>query len=105
MTAAPIRVSMVILDILDVIENSPPDYPAWGLLLCEQTGYGTGTIYPALDKLLRARWITDRWEDPQPPDRPRRRFYVLTDDGRAAYREALAGREARRSVWMRYPAA
>ena len=44
--------SMVILDVLDVLGSAPPDDPPWGLRLCEQTGYGTGTVYPALDKLL-----------------------------------------------------
>ena len=99
MTAAPIRVSMVVLDILDAIGSAPPGDPAWGLRLCEQTGYGGGTVYPALDKLLRAGWIADEWEEPQPADRPRRRYYRITDDGRQAYREALAAREARRLTW------
>ena len=35
------------MDVLDVLTNSPSDDPAWGLRLCEVTGYGTGTIYPA----------------------------------------------------------
>jgi PadR family transcriptional regulator PadR len=100
MTAAAIRVSMVVLDILDAIAATPADDPAWGLRLCNQTGYSTGTVYPALDKLLKAQWITDRWEEPQPADRPRRRYYSLTDDGRAAYRQALAARQARRSAWL-----
>ncbi len=99
MTAARIRVSMVVLDILDAIDSAPPDDPPWGLRLCEQTGHGTGTIYPALDKLHAAGWIADQWEDPQPVDRPRRRFYSLTDDGRAAYWQALADRQARRAAW------
>jgi PadR family transcriptional regulator PadR len=98
-TARRIRVSMVVLDILDAIENAPHDGMAWGLWLCEQTGYGTGTVYPALDKLLKAGWIADRWEEPQPADRPRRRYYALTEDGQTAYRQALAAREARRSAW------
>lgn len=96
MTAAPIRVSMVVLDILDAIENAPPDDPTWGLRLCEQTGYGGGTVYPALDKLLKAGWIEDLWEEPQPPDRPRRRFYRVTDDGREAWQKVLADRAERR---------
>jgi len=101
MTTKRIRVSMVVLDILDAIGSAPPDDPAWGLRLCQQTGYGTGTVYPALDKLLRAGWITDWWEEPQPADRPRRRFYALTEEGRAGYRQALAAREARRTAWAR----
>ncbi len=81
MSAPKIRLTAVIMDVLDVLTNSPPDDPAWGLRLCEVTGYGTGTIYPALDRLLKAGWIQDRWEDPPPPDRPARRYYFITATG------------------------
>ena len=70
MTAKPIRVSMVVLDIIERIDMAPPDDPAWGLRLCEETGYGTGTVYPALNKLLRAGWIIDRWKNRSPPTVP-----------------------------------
>ena len=70
MSAPKIRLTAVIMDVLDVLTRSPSDNPAWGLRLCEQTGYGTGTIYPALDRLMKARWIRDHWEDPPPADRP-----------------------------------
>lgn len=94
MTAKPIRVTLVVLDILAAIDRAAPDDPPWGLRLCEETGYGSGTTYPALDKLERAGWIAGMWEE-QPPDRARRRFYVLTGDGREAYRAALNAREER----------
>jgi PadR family transcriptional regulator, regulatory protein PadR len=99
MSAQKIRLTAVIMDILDVLTSSPSDHPAWGLRLCQVTGYGTGTIYPALDRLLRIGWIEDKWEDPPPPDRPARRFYFVTSAGRAAYQEALATRAARRRAW------
>ena len=90
----------MILDILDVLANAQPDYPVWGLRLCEQTGYGTGTVYPALDRLLKAGWIADKWEDPPPPDRPRRRFYEITTTGRERRAAALRAREERRAKWF-----
>ena len=99
MSAPAIRLTAVIMDVLDVLTNSPPDDPAWGLRLCEVTGYGTGTIYPAVDRLLKVGWIEDRWEDPHPADRPRRRYYFITSAGRAAYQEAMATRAARRTAW------
>jgi PadR family transcriptional regulator, regulatory protein PadR len=99
MSTTRIRVTMVILDILDVLMNASSDDPVWGLKLCEQTGHGTGTVYPALDRLLNAGWIEDRWEEPAPGDRPRRRYYALTSDGRAAYCETMAARTARRTAW------
>jgi PadR family transcriptional regulator PadR len=98
-SARRIRVTMVILDVLDVLMNAPDDDPVWGLKLCEHTGHGTGTIYPALDRLLQAGWIEDRWEEPTPADRPRRRYYTVTADGRAAYHEAVTARSARRMTW------
>jgi PadR family transcriptional regulator PadR len=97
-----IRMTMVIMDILDVLTSSPPDDPAWGLRLCDQTGHGSGTIYPALDRLMKAGWIEDHWEDPPPADRPRRRFYTMTSDGRAAYAAALKGRASRRLGWAQH---
>ena len=101
MSAPKIRLTAVIMDVLDVLTSSPSDDPAWGLRLCEVTGYGTGTIYPALDRLLKARWIESRWEEPAPEGRPRRRYYSITSAGRAAYQEAIAARAARRTLWTR----
>jgi PadR family transcriptional regulator PadR len=100
-SAPKIRLTAVIMDVLDVLTNSPSDDPAWGLRLCEVTGYGTGTIYPALDRLMKARWISDHWEDPPPEDRPRRRFYEMTSAGREQYAAALRAHRARRAAWTR----
>ena len=54
MSVPKIRLTAVIMDVLDILTDSPPDNPAWGLRLCEVTGYGTGTIYPALERLMDA---------------------------------------------------
>jgi DNA-binding PadR family transcriptional regulator len=92
---------MVIIDVLDIIASSPPDNPAWGLRVCEQTGYGTSTVYSALDRLMKVGWISDRWEDPRPQDRPPRRFYEITSTGREQYAAALRARDERRAGWLR----
>lgn len=99
MSPPRIRMTMVIMDILDVLMNTPPEDPAWGLRLCEQTGRGSGTIYPALDRLMKAGWIEDHWEDPAPAGRPRRRFYTITSAGRTAHAAALRGPANRRLRW------
>jgi PadR family transcriptional regulator, regulatory protein PadR len=101
MSATKIRLTQAVMDILDVLTSSPPDSPAWGLLLCDMTGHGTGTVYPALDRLLHAGWISDYWEDPPPADRPKRRFYEITSTGREQYAAALRVREERRTSWFR----
>jgi DNA-binding PadR family transcriptional regulator len=69
---------------------------AWGLQICQVTGLGSGTVYPILERLEQAGWITAEWEAIQPSGRPRRRFYELTGLGRASYGEAVARRAARR---------
>ena len=101
MSGVKIRLTAVIMDILDVLTNSPPDDPAWGLRLCEVTGYGTGTVYPTLDRLMKAGWISDYWEEPPPADRPRRRFYELTSAGREQFMAALRAHNERRMKWLR----
>jgi PadR family transcriptional regulator, regulatory protein PadR len=101
MSAKVPRLTQAVMDVLDVLTNLPPDNPAWGLRLCQVTGYGTSTIYPVLDRLLKAGWISDYWEDQPPEDRPRRRFYEVTSTGREQYRAALRSREERRAVWLR----
>jgi PadR family transcriptional regulator PadR len=101
MTAPRIRVTLVIMDVLDAIMAASTDDPAWGLRICEATGHGPGTTYPALDRLMKVGWIEDRWEDPVPADRPRRRFYTITSAGRAGYAAALEERASRRVAWTR----
>jgi hypothetical protein len=101
MTAPRIRVTLVIMDVLDVIMNASLDDPAWGLRICEATGHGPGTTYPALDRLMKAGWIEDHWEDPAPADRPRRRFYTITSVGRAGYASAEQDRSRRRLAWAK----
>jgi PadR family transcriptional regulator PadR len=95
-----VRITAVVLDILDVLANAAPDHPAWGLRLCEQTGHGSGTIYPALDRLMKVGWIEDHWEQEEPKDRPKRRYYTITAAGRAAYMNAITARQRRRAAWL-----
>lgn len=101
MTAPRIRVTLVIMDVLNVIMDASPDDPAWGLRICDMTGHGAGTTYPALDRLMKAGWIEDHWEDPAPPDRPRRRFYTITSAGRAGYTAAMEERPSLRAAWAK----
>lgn len=96
MTAPRIRPSMVVMDLLEVLASASEDSLAWGLSLCEGTGYGTGTVYPALNRLLNAGLITGRWEDPAPADRPRRRYYKISAAGRNWLGEQARRRESRR---------
>ena len=41
-----------------------------------------GMLYPLLHRLLRLGYVTTDWRTP--PEGRRRKYYMLTDDGRAA---------------------
>ena len=69
--------------------------------MCQATGYRTTTVYPVLDRLLKAGWINGYWEDPPPADPPRRRFYEITSIGREQYAAVLRTHSERRVVWLR----
>jgi hypothetical protein len=66
--------------VLAAVVDAPQAQPAWGLSVCESTGLGTGAVYPALDRLMKAGLIRDEWETPVPGDRPRRRLYQPSFD-------------------------
>jgi PadR family transcriptional regulator PadR len=68
-----------------------PDADWYGLDLSKRSGLKPGTIYPILDRLLKAGWLERHWEpiDPATEGRPRRRLYRLTGVGAPAARWAL----------------
>jgi DNA-binding PadR family transcriptional regulator len=69
-----------------------PDTELYGLEIIKTSGLEPGTIYPILQRLRGAGWVSDRWEDPEPAHaegRPPRRYYRLTTEGRARAIHAL----------------
>jgi PadR family transcriptional regulator, regulatory protein PadR len=84
------RMTTQTLTVLSMI-LSDPDADWYGLELCKRAGLKPGTIYPILDRLLKAEWLERRWEeiDPTVEGRPRRRLYRLTGIGAPAARKAL----------------
>jgi PadR family transcriptional regulator, regulatory protein PadR len=68
--------------VLDALAHAEQDELVWGYRLCEQTGLGSGTVYPILERLTAAGYVTSSTETPRPADRPSRRFYELTSTGR-----------------------
>ncbi len=63
----------------------------YGLELSKRSKSKPGTVYPILDRLLKADWVERRWEDIDPvaEGRPRRRLYRLTRVGEVAARQAI----------------
>ena len=63
----------------------------YGFDVMEACVLPSGTVYPALRRLEKARLLKPRWEsavEAHAEGRPRRRTYELTADGRAALPEA-----------------
>lgn len=50
-----------------------------------------GSLYPALHRLVKQAWVKTRWQESDSGGAPRK-YYELTDDGRAAL-------ERKRSEW------
>jgi PadR family transcriptional regulator PadR len=73
---------------LRVLAAMLEDPLAWhyGLRLSEQAGIASGTAYPMLARLEKAKWLESTWEEagPENEGRPRRRLYRLTGDGERA---------------------
>jgi DNA-binding PadR family transcriptional regulator len=92
------RLGRATVDVLTVLLDD--DGPRWGLELIKLTGRPSGTVYPLLDRLERAGWVTSTWDDDAARPGPRRRMYVLTPDGAEAARDALR-QAARRPVRTR----
>ena len=64
---------------------------AYGAELGGQTRLPSGTMHPILARLEGLDWVVSRWEDidPSAEGRPARRYYRLTESGRAQARAAL----------------
>lgn len=61
----------------------------YGFSIMERTGLPSGTVYPALRRLEHAELIRSEWERQAIADkeqRPARKYYKVTAEGRAALR-------------------
>lgn len=63
----------------------------YGFEIMRVTDLASGTVYPLLRRLERARLVTSRWEDLDPVEegRPRRRTYEITRSGQQALAAAV----------------
>lgn len=70
---------------------SDPREDMSGADIARATSLPSGTLYPILLRLERARWLESRWEDGDPRElgRPRRRFYQVTALGAKSARLAF----------------
>jgi PadR family transcriptional regulator, regulatory protein PadR len=79
-----IRVSRQMLKVLKTFVEKRREGQS-GAELAKSTGVSSGTLYPLLQRLEHAGWVTSAWEqiDPSEEGRPRRRFYTLTALGQS----------------------
>ena len=71
----------------------------WGYQLAKQSGVRSGVMYPLLQRMLDQGWLADGWEGQAQTGRakrPPRRYYQLTDAGKAALGAVIS--EARRDA-------
>jgi len=96
-TAGPKRVTIPVLQVIDVFLYEPRRDDWFALEICRRTSLGSGTVAQILFRLEQWGWLTSRWEDATEAHsrgRPRRRFYQLT---------GLGATEAQRLVRQRFP--
>ncbi|MER5927876.1 PadR family transcriptional regulator [Streptomyces mirabilis] len=85
---ASIRLTRPTLEVVKVLLTSTADDPAWGLKICEEADLGSGTVYPILERLVAAGWVTRYEETGEHPGRPKRYYYELTAVGQSAAHQA-----------------
>jgi PadR family transcriptional regulator, regulatory protein PadR len=63
----------------------------YGFQIMEAAGLPSGTVYPALRKLEKSKFIRSQWEHAavaRAGQRPPRRYYQITSDGESALADA-----------------
>lgn len=80
----PLRVTHALVAVAVALLDDPAGRH-WGYELSTVAGVRSGVMYPMLSRMLERGWLTDGWEDPQEVKEKRRprRYYQLTDEGRA----------------------
>ena len=76
------------------------DTEQYGLQVIRSSGLTAGTVYPILQRLRAAGWVTAHWEpehQAQDEGRPARRYYELSAQGRARAAHALSSTTSRRA--------
>ena len=89
------RITAATLDVLEVLLACAAGEAAdgvWGLEIVKRTGRPSGSVYPILDRLEQAGWLTSEWEDETARRGARRRLYRLTAQGATEATRTVAER-------------
>lgn len=66
-----------------------PDERHWGYDTAKTAGVRAATLYRVVDRMLADGWVADGWEQRVAGGRPPRRYYTVTDKGRAEMQRLL----------------
>ena len=90
------RITQATVDVLMVLDSASE--ACWGLRVITQSGRPAGSVYPILERLEAAGWVTSSWEADDSRSGPRRRYYELTEDGAAAAHTTIVAFAQKRKV-------
>jgi PadR family transcriptional regulator PadR len=100
--ARRVKLSAQTLAVLQALAAEPSSW-RHGYDLARETGLKSGSLYPILVRLADRKLVEARWEEDQPPGRPRRHLYRLTTDGLAAALAALTAAPGANPAPVRAP--
>jgi len=88
------RVTRPLLDVVErLLDADARGQDLYGWQIMKDTKRTGPTVYGVLDRLEELGWITRYWESLSADEnRPRRRLYRLTSEGRTAVRDLLGER-------------
>lgn len=91
--APRIRITDATMRVLLMFLSSPTEEFS-GADFVNQIRIFSGTLYPILQRLEKAKWLESRWEDTAPEElgRPRRKYYRLTKLGQQSADAELRAR-------------
>lgn len=86
-----VRITAAVAVVLRALLDDPSE-ARYGYDLIKTTGYQSGKLYPILNRLEAAGWLTSEFEilDASSVGRPARRWYRLTGDALPIARQAVA---------------
>jgi PadR family transcriptional regulator, regulatory protein PadR len=92
MSDAPTRITVPFLDVVETfLAAGNVELHGWAIIKASRRG--GPTVYKILERLTQMGWVTARWDDePSEPNKPRRRYYILTGEGASRARALLAER-------------
>ena len=70
----------------------------WGLQIVKMTGLKTGTVYPILERLEDAGWITSQWDTDLTRKGPRRRYFKLETEAVPRAQEYISAQRPKASM-------